>query len=262
METSESTLHERYHELHALRGEALERYGRLPYPQTGGPPAKVYFPAIGSVEPYKSARLGPMIISDYPPIAQIALLEFSRLRVPVRVLEIGPGRGVLAALLQRRFPDIVQAYYGMELDPHVSGPYRRVARLDEVDGPIDVVIASEVIEHMPAEVFYAQFLAPLGGILAPGAFMLTSVPNPLVPGGIVRDFTHVQNYPWYDLYAILRLGFEEVEITKTHYVCNFPRLFGLLPRMLLTSLQELDWTEGLIGIARRPVPPRISHGNG
>ncbi|HVS47015.1 MAG TPA: methyltransferase domain-containing protein [Verrucomicrobiae bacterium] len=253
---NERTLHERYHELHALRGEALERYGRLPYPQTGGPPAKAYFPAIGRrLDPYKSVRFGPLVVSDYPPIVQVVLSEFARLPRPVRVLEIGPGRGALAALVRERFPNVVTAYLGMELDPHVEGPYARIARFDEIDKPVDVVIASEVIEHIPAEAFYADYLRPLARILAPDALLLASIPNPLAPGGIVRDFTHVQNYPWYDLYALLRLAFERVEITKTHYICNASRFFGLLPRMLLTSLQELDWTEGLIAIARRPIPP-------
>jgi 2-polyprenyl-3-methyl-5-hydroxy-6-metoxy-1,4-benzoquinol methylase len=253
---NEPSLHERYHELHALRGEALERYGRLPYPQTGGPPAKAYFPAVGRrLDPYKSVRFGPLVVSDYPPIAQVAVAEFARLRRPIRVLEIGPGRGTLAALVQERFPNVVTAYLGMELDPNVEGHYTRVTRFDEIDKPIDVVIASEVIEHIPAETFYAEYLKPLARILSPDALMLASVPNPLCPGGILRDFTHVQHYPWYDLYALLRLAFERVEITKSHYVCNPSRLFGLLPRMLLTSLQELDWTEGLIAVARRPIPP-------
>ncbi len=256
MSLTEQTLHERYHELHALRGEALQRYGRLPYPQTGGPPAKAYFPAVGRrLDPYKSVRFGPLLVADFPPIVQVALSEFARLQRPVRVLEIGPGRGALAALLQERFPSVT-AYLGMELDPHIEGPYTRIAHFDEIDKPVDVVIASEVIEHMPAETFYAEYLVPLARVLTPDALMLASIPNPLVPGGIARDFTHVQNYPWYDFYALLRLAFLGVEITRTHYVFNASRLLGLLPRMLLTSLQELDWTEGLIAVARSPIPPR------
>lgn len=252
---AERTLHERYHELHALRGEALERYGRLPYPQTGGPPARAYFPAVGRrLPPFASVRLGPLVVTDFPPIAQVALAEFARLRRPVRVLEIGPGRGALAGLLQARYPETIAAYLGLELDPHVEGPYARVASIGAIDGPVDVVIASEVIEHIPSETFFAEYLTPLARALAPDALLIASTPNPLVPGGIVRDFTHVQNYPWYDLYALLRLVFERVEITRTHYVCNAARLFGFLPRVLVTAAQELDWTEGLIAIARGPIP--------
>ena len=241
--------------MHALRGEALERYGKLPYPQTAGPPARLYFPLIGErLEPFKSVQLGPLVVSDFPPMAQAAVAEFEGLGHPVRVLELGPGRGTLAALLQRRFPTTVAAYFGMELDPHVEGPYAKVGTFDQIDGPIDVVIASEVIEHIAAEQFYAEFLEPLRARLSPDAFMLVSIPNPLVPGGIYRDFTHVQNYPWYDLYALLRLCFREVDITKSHYVCTAARFFGLVPRMILTGLQELDWAEGLIAVARGPVP--------
>ncbi len=250
------TLHERYHEVHALRGEGLERYGRLPYPQTGGPPARVFFPAVGRrLDPFRSIRLGPLVVTDFPPVAQIAFAEFARLQRPVRVLEIGPGRGTLAGLLRTHFPEKISAYLGLELDPHVEGPYVRVERIDAIAEPVDVVIASEVIEHIPSEAFFAEYLTPLTKVLAHDAVMIASTPNPLVPGGIVRDFTHVQNYPWYDLYALLRLAFERVDITRTHYVCNAGRLFGFVPRVLVTAAQELDWTEGLIAIARGPIPP-------
>src|SRR5665213_954804 len=148
------TLHERYHELHALRAEGLRRYGKLLYPQTGGPPARISFPSVGrSVGPYVSVRVGPIVIGDNPPIARVALETFAKLDGRSNVLEIGPGRGVMAGLLRERFSEKIGAYYGVELDPHVSGPYERIARIEDAAEPIDVAIASEVIEHMPSEIF-------------------------------------------------------------------------------------------------------------
>jgi len=249
------TLHERYHELHGLRAEGLRRYGRLPFPQTGGPPARISFPSFGrKVGPYASVGIGPFVIGDFPPIARVALECFAAIDRPVDVLEIGPGRGVLAGLLRERYPEKIAAYYGVELDPHVEGPYVRVAGVRDA-GPIDVAIASEVIEHVPAEVCYAEFLAPLAAIVRPGGTAIFSIPNPLVPGGIVRDFTHVQNYAWYDLYAILRLAFARVDVTRTHYVFGPGRMFGLPGRVAIAKMQELDWCEGLIAVARDPIAP-------
>jgi len=249
-------LGERYHELHALRGEALERYGRLPFPQTGGPPVRAYLPAIGRRPgPYRAVKLGPLTVTDFPPIAQVVLAEFRQRRGVARVLEIGPGRGALAGLLKAHFPHAIAAYHGLELDPHVAGPYERIADLADLREPVDVVIASEVIEHIPAETFYRDYLTRIARALAPDGVFIASVPNPLVPGGIVRDLTHVQNYPWYDLYAVLRLAFRRVSIVRTHYVSTPARLLGLVPRIVLTALQELDWAEGLIAIARDPIVP-------
>jgi hypothetical protein len=204
---------------------------------------------------YRSIAFGPLAVTDRPPIVGFVETWFANRERSAAVLELGPGRGVLAAHLRAHYPRLIGTYYGIELDPTVTGPYQRIASVGHVLEPLDLVVASEVIEHMPAETFYADLMGPLAAELAPGAAMIVGIPNPLVPGGIYRDFTHVQNYPWYDLYAIMRLFFSEVEIYRTHYVFTPSRVLRLGLRIVLAGLQELDWCEGLVCVASRPLQP-------
>jgi hypothetical protein len=246
-----------YHEIHALRAEGLEKYGRRPYSAASGPPTKIAFPSVGrrgtANGAYRSVGIGPWSVTDRPPIVGFVDAWFERRRDPVVVLEIGPGRGTLASHLRERFPSLIRQYYGIELDPSVSGPYERLGSIQEAREPLGLILASEVIEHMPAETFYSEVMGPLAERLLPDASMIAGIPNPLVPGGIYRDFTHVQNYPWYDLYALMRLFFAEVEIHRTHYVFNPGRVLRLAARVALAGLQELDWCEGLVSVASLPI---------
>jgi hypothetical protein len=94
--------------------------------------------------------------------------------------------------------------------------------------------------------------------LSPSGSFVLSTPNPLAPGGIARDFTHTQRYPWYDLYAVFRLAFREVNVYRTHYVFSFRRLLQLIPRFVLCLLLELEWCDTLICVAKRPTSENVA----
>ncbi len=249
----DSALADRYHEVMAFRAEALQRYKANELSVVFGPPAKIVFPrvAAGSV-PGARMRIGPLSISNYPPIWQFAENLIRKSSEPLNVLEIGPGNGALAQHLQATFGKRIVRYFGLERDPEITGPYERVDSIASLAVNIDVVIASEVAEHMTADELFRNILSPLAHRINPGGALCMSVPNPVAPGGIHRDFTHVQAYPWYDLYAILRLTFGDVAVHRTFYAWSFQRLAFVIPRIIICPMIEMDWCDGIVAIASRP----------
>lgn len=244
---NDSLLH-RYNELMALRHEGLKRYRSNELSVIAGPPAGAYFPPVTLSETHEPVKmkLGPVRLLDQPPVARFAARVVASLDRPSTIVEVGPGGGGLARTLRDTYPENIREYYGVELDASFEGPYRRVDRIADVTEPVDVLIASEVAEHMPASQWYEDFLVPLARQAAPTARAIISVPNPCGPGSYTRDFSHVQPYPWYDLYAIMRLVFENVAVYRTLYVWSAQRLITLLPRMVLCSLMETDWCDNIV----------------
>jgi hypothetical protein len=237
---------QQYDRFIGLREEAWIRYGFETY-GIHGPRAKLIWPEI-------SPRFGEIRIRRLPSVFRIAGQAVSGTGSGTIVLEYGPGRGVLCAALLQRFQHCISRYYGIEIDSTVTGPYIRISTPLEIMSPIDVIIASEVIEHISLDSFLSE-LVNLRGLRSDSSTLIVSVPNPLAPGGIARDATHVQAYPWYDLYALLRLEYSTVEVVRTYYVWNAGRLFRLPARIVLCGLQELDWAEGIICVAKHPIHP-------
>lgn len=243
-------LADRYRELMALRREGLRRYRANEFSTISGPPCRIFFPGIGVGDQAKRrTSVGPLGIFDRPPLWSFVERVLISRTQPARILEIGPGAGLLAQYLLGNFGDRILSYVALERDQTFEGPYERVAGFQELKDPVDLVIASEVAEHMSADDWYEYLVHPLSGVLRSDATMIMSVPNPTTPGGIARDVTHVQNYPWYDLYAMLRLEFAKVDVHRAYYVWSGQRLVTLLPRLAICPLIELDWCDTLVCVA-------------
>jgi hypothetical protein len=239
----------RYQELMALRDEARTRYRVGTSNGLGVPPARLLWPRV-SFDRTRSALTVERPPSVYANVGAV----IDAAAGAVTILEIGPGRGVLCSTLRHRFGPHIGRYYGIEVDQSVVGSYARIDEPSDAAAPIDLVIAGEVAEHMTADAFLA-LLESLHGCRSASSALVVSVPNPLAPGGIARDVTHVQHYPWYDLYALLRLEYDIVDVVRTYYVWNVGRLLRLPMRMILCSFLELDWAEGILCTARRPREP-------
>ena len=256
--TSESrvpgTLADRYHELMAFRREVLARFRANEMSVIAGPRPHLTFPNVGLGDGPARKRLGPLRFNDRWPLMPFIDEAIGRLARPgpITILEIGPGRGELAEAILTKHGAVIGNYVAYDRDPTVRGPYARVESLEQAPGDIDVVIASEVIEHMSADEFYEDLLSTIAPKLTPNAAFILSTPNPLAPGGVARDFSHRQGYPWYDLYAILRLLFDDVEIRRSFYLFDPKRIFQLIPRFVLCSLLELEFCDGLVAVAQNP----------
>lgn len=94
-----------------------------------------------------------------------------------RVLDIGPGSGVIGrALKDRGFGDLSAVEIDAAARAHVQSIYSRVsADLTDFTGQkYDVILLLDVIEHMAEP---EKFLATISNMLAPGGMVLVSVPN-------------------------------------------------------------------------------------
>jgi len=116
----------------------------------------------------------------------------------------------------------------------------------------DLIFMSEVAEHMPADVFLRDYLAKLPALMSPQGLAIAGVPNPLAPTVLQRDVTHVQHYPWFDLYAMFRFFFDDVDVVRTHFIHTPRRLLSLPLRVTFSYFLEMDWCEGITLLARRP----------
>ncbi|HEY9084574.1 MAG TPA: hypothetical protein VIN40_01330 [Candidatus Tyrphobacter sp.] len=246
-------LRSRYHEILSHRAEGLAKYGGRLTSDIYGPPWRIAFPRVTLKRPsVPHAKIGPLYVADNPPVLDIVHACAAGLGDPLGVVEIGPGKGVIATVLRAKYAAKISRYYGLEIDEAVSGAYERIASPQEIEVPIGLVVASQVIEHMPPDAFFGGILEPLLPKLTADAAVVVGTPNALAPSSMFGDFTHVQAYAWYDLYALLRLFFESVDVVRTRYVWSAGRLVWLLPRMLLTRALELDWCEEIVCIGKRP----------
>jgi hypothetical protein len=244
---------ERYHEVLAYRVEGIKRYGGRLASDIYGVPVRVSFPSLSLQPPLMPAvRIGPLYAGDRPPILGVLNDVFAQLPGPLTIVELGPGKGTMAGALRAAFSAKIARYVGIERDASVTGPYERIADISALPPRIDVLIASEVIEHIPLADFFDGMLPAIVAAMTPNAVAVLGTPNALAPTSIFNDFTHVQGYNCMDLYGLMRLFFGDVAMYRSRYVWSFERLVTLLPRMMLSRALELDWCEGLICVARAP----------
>jgi|SRR5271166_995758 len=121
-----------------------------------------------------------------------------RLRPSDRVIEFGCGTGYMLTLPLRawgydvRGVDLDQGSIarGREILEAAGQPPEALQAIDlrDVEGPLDVVIASEVLEHLDDSAL-GEALALIRERLRPGGLLLVTVPN---------------GYGWFELEAVLR----------------------------------------------------------
>ena len=153
------------------------------------------------------------------------------LRAGQRVLEIGPGRGELLALLQERnITDVDIIERDPELCRALNAQYRptHLWNLDIEDLPTlrqhlrcyDVITMIQVLEHLRKETI-APLLQALYEHLAEGGVILAVVPNggnPLCAVERYADLTHVQVFSEEALRQLVeRAGLTDATVTVTGY---------------------------------------------
>jgi len=196
---------------------------------------------------------------------------------PERVLDLGCGRGQLLRMLAARHP---ADYTGLDAAPEVATSgwtYRSgdlTARLPFADGSFDLVVAGEVIEHVPHP---DDLLREARRVLAPGGTLVISTPNlvcwanrVLVPLGVQPLFTetsshvalgrrlrvlgqgnevqgHLKVFTSRSLQELLeREGFEVRRRLGTPFA--FPGPLALVDRVMT---RRVSWASGLVYVARR-----------
>ncbi len=163
------------------------------------------------------------------------------------ILDVGCSDGMFFRFL--RFNGIRARYSGVDVDESFGADFPLCRSIKEVHGTFQVVTIFHTIEHMVVDDFLAV-LKRLNSLLAGRELLIVATPNVLSPGVFERDIEHIQPYPWYDLYAILRLFFREVEVRRGHYLCTPLRLASVPVKVFLGQLLERDWCEEVILVAR------------
>jgi SAM-dependent methyltransferase len=220
--------------------------------------ARLFWPTVfrrGVPFPNGSVALLRWQITSPFPGFTLGREALAALHRPVRVLDIGCGKGDFKYFLEAS-PEIeIAEYVGVDLaDVPVDFPlYRDLADVPKGEG-FDLVMMSEVIEHMPYADFVEDFLARVGEYVAPGGAFVIGIPNAMMPANLERDVTHFQHYPWYDLYALLRFFFDDVTVVRAYGLAEFRRILALPLKIAVSSILECDWCEGIIAVARKPKP--------
>lgn len=245
---------DQYPQLLAYRAEGLAKVGARFIDEIEKPRSRCFYPALWNASQsteYPSVGIGPLRIGAVGP-SMVVADELLRGRTGTKVLDIGCAAGRFRQYLKLKDPNREVDYVGMDVaPPPVDFPV--FTNLGDVkSSDFDMVFMSEVAEHMPADVFAEHYLSQFPRLLKPTGIALVGVPNPLAPTILHRDVTHIQHYPWFDLYAMLRFYFDEVDVLRTHFVHTPRRLLSLPLLRLLSYFLEMDWCEGLTLIARRP----------
>lgn len=249
-------LEEHYNDLIRHRLEGLQSAGARHHEEHRRLRAKLFWPTIWPADanpPYAPVKVGRYKIGATLPAFATVVDEAMKRHAPCRVLDIGCGEGKLLQYLRASKALEVERYVGIDsARAEAEFPiYETIAALP-AEGAFDFVVMSEVIEHMTYRVFFEEFLTKMRRLLSADGALILSTPNPLTPGVLERDVTHVQHYPWYDLYAILRFAFRHVSIARAYSVSGFGRLASLPLKMAVNSILETDWCEGLIAVASEP----------
>jgi SAM-dependent methyltransferase len=139
-------------------------------------------------------------------IARFLTNELSR--IPARpsssLLDLGCGTRPYLPLYERRFPFHIAADYG------VRGPIDLrldAARLPFQDGSFDVVLLSEVIEHVPDP---GLVLAEIGRVLKPGGYLLITWPFNYMLHELPEDYARFSEYGMAELLKNTTMQIEHI----------------------------------------------------
>ena len=162
------------------------------------------------------------------------------------LLDIGCSDGMFYKFLE--FNKVSPRYSGLETDESLRADFPFYRFINEIHSKFKIITMFHVIEHMTLD----QSLRLLQGatrVLSDG-MMVLATPNILSPGVFERDIDHKQPFPWYDLYAILRLFFSNVDVVRGLYISTPARAMTVPMRAVLGTLTEQDWCEEIVLVAK------------
>lgn len=145
------------------------------------------------------------------PVVYSTLLEELVKHIPsdVRVLDVGANDRILGRTLTHG--GFRGTYRSMDISPETQQDYYS---LEDIHETFEVIVLKEVIEHLPLAQFLT-YLRKVSSLLVPGGKLLLTTPNVY---SVVHweswDITHIQHYPYQDLYALLRMEGFQVKLTR------------------------------------------------
>ena len=144
-----------------------------------------------------------------PSIRRAVRLARPHVQSGTRILEIGPGENRRGARLAAEVPGA--AALSVDPDPEGTHDYRDIT---EAGDGFDLVMAFEVIEHLPLEEALKLMRAVRVRLRSGGRFIV-STPNVYCPGAYLRDCTHQTPFAFDELGgALIFTGFEVVGLYR------------------------------------------------
>jgi len=170
---------------------------------------------------------------------------------------LAPGKSVLdfGAGAHKPFQSLVleaaARYFSLDTDPEGSFDFRSFEGIPP-DMRFDLVLANQVLEHMPVEKAF-EAVCSAHTVLVDGGALLATVPNAAHP---VRqwDCTHITAWPANDLYSLLRsAGFQ---VTSMARYSKFKLTANPLKRWVVQTVCKefrIDWCDSVLAVGRKQV---------
>ncbi|MBC8414605.1 MAG: class I SAM-dependent methyltransferase [Nitrospira sp.] len=191
------------------------------------------------------------ICSEYPDVFDLKIrkkiIDIIRdeLKTESRILDVGANRKGLGEELKAAAPSCT--YKTMDIDRSVQHDYYT---LEEVEGKFDIIILSEVIEHVSAEDGLSM-LKDLAGLLTPGGKIIISTPNISHPNRF-WDLDHITPYRYDELGGILlSLGYDISGLYRIYNDQFFKRAFRMYITSHIHRYLDIDFAKSIVIVAGR-----------
>ena len=163
-----------------------------------------------------------------------------------RVLDVGAGAH---KPLQAVVASSSTNYFTMDTDPNGTFDFRSFEDV-QPEAYFDVVIADQVLEHMPVGEAFGMVCEAFRH-LSEGGWLIASVPNTAHP---VRqwDCTHVTPWPANDLYSLLRsAGFVVRSMSRFN---KYPLTSNPFKRWVVNTVCRefrVDWCDSIMAVGQK-----------
>ena len=128
-----------------------------------------------------------------------------------RMLAVAGASAVIAVDISEEALDLARRHYCHDNVQFIRADCQSLAG---VEGPFDVVVALECLEHW---VDVQGFLGRVTSLLSPCGIFVCSTPNGLGSGHKPQNPHHVAEYTVVEFESLLRSHFAEVQITGQHW---------------------------------------------
>ena len=188
----------------------------------------------------------PVVASLTAWLARQVWRRYQQTHTRIRVLDVGASdRNLLVKINQCA---AMIEYKSQDVDRRQKHDYYSLAEIAET---FDLVVAAEVIEHLPASAVPA-FVKELYRLTSPGGRVVLTTPNVCHPTIFWRDFSHQTPIHYYDLAGLLSYGgYTDIAIYRLTKLTLYKRLTAWWYAALL-DLLHCDFAQSIMAVATKP----------